>query len=218
MKHLRISIVISVIALVAMNFPTSIFGQTAIGIRGGMSRATIGGDDASEEGVDADARIGITLGASATIPIQDKFSLRLGGNYVQKGAKSQYGGLEGKINADYIELSGLGVFKLAPSDKSQASVYMLVGPSVAFNTKCEGSVSGSSFSEDISLSGDCGEDTNSFDFGITGGIGAGMAISEQMTFSIDLLYTLGLLSADKVDDIKNRTLTLRAGIGFPIGK
>ena len=173
----------------------------------------MGGSDAEN----ADALIGITLGASATIPMQDKFSLRLGGNYVQKGAKIQDGGLEGKINVDYIELSGLGVFKLAPSE-SQASLYMLVGPSVAFNTKCEGSVSGSLFSEDISLSDDCGENTNSFDFGITGGIGAGMAISEQMTFSVDLLYTLGILSADKVDDIKNRTLTLRAGIGFPIGK
>ena len=213
MKHLRKSIVIGVMALVAMNFPSPIFGQTTLAIQGGMSRATVGGSDAEN----ADALIGITLGASATIPLQDKFSLRLGGNYVQKGAKIQDGGLEGKINVDYIELSGLGVFKLAPSE-SQASLYMLVGPSVAFNTKCEGSVSGSLFSEDISLSDDCGENTNSFDFGITGGIGAGMAISEQMTFSVDLLYTLGILSADKVDDIKNRTLTLRAGIGFPIGK
>lgn len=213
MKHLRKSIVIGIIALVAMNFPTSIFGQTTIGIRGGMSRATVGGIDAEN----ADALIGITLGASATIPIQDKFSLRLGGNYVQKGAKTEDEGLEGKINADYIELSGLGVFKLAPSE-SQASVYMLVGPSVAFNTKCEGSVSGTILSESINIASDCGEDTNSFDFGITGGIGAGMAISEQITFSIDLLYTLGLLSVDKVDDVKTRTLTLRAGIDFPIGK
>ena len=215
MKHLRKSIVISVLALVAMNFPTPIFGQTTLAIQGGLSRATVGG---TVDGIDidnVDALIGITLGASATIPLQDKFSLRLGGNYVQRGAKNIPGeGLEVTINADYIELSGLGVFKLAPSE-SQASVYMLVGPSVAFNTKCEGSAS----SEDISLSGgDCGEDTNSFDFGITGGIGAGMAISEQMTFSVDLLYILGILSVSKVDDIKNRTLTLRAGIGFPIGK
>ena len=88
MKYLRKSIVIGVMALVALNFPTSIFGQTAIGIRGGMSRATIGGDDASEEGVDVDARSGIKVGASATIPIQDKFSLRLGGDYVQKGFRA----------------------------------------------------------------------------------------------------------------------------------
>ncbi len=213
MKHLRRSIVIGIIALVAMNFPTSIFGQTTLAIQGGLSRATVGGSDAEN----ADARIGITLGASATIPIQDKFSLRLGGNYVQKGAKTEDEGLEGKLNADYIELSGLGVFNLTPSE-SQTSVYMLVGPSVAFNTKCEGSISGTILSESINIASDCGEETNSFDFGITGGVGAGVAISEQTTFSIDLLYTLGLLSADKVNDVKTRALILRAGVGFPIGK
>ena len=51
MKHLRKSIVISIIALVAMNFPIPIFGQTTITIRGGMSRANVGGAGVSEEGV-----------------------------------------------------------------------------------------------------------------------------------------------------------------------
>ena len=213
MKHLRTSIVIGIMTLAAMNFPTSIFGQTTIAIQGGLSRATVGGSDAEN----ADARIGITLGASATIPIQEKFSLQFGGNYVQKGAKTEEEGLEGKINADYIELSGLGVFNLTPSG-SQASVYMLVGPSVAFNTKCEGSVSGTILSESINISSDCGEETKSLDLGITGGIGTEMAMSEGMTFSIDLLYTLGLLSVDKVGDVKTRALILRAGVGFPIGK
>ncbi len=213
MKHLRKSIVIGVMALVAINFPTSIFGQTAIAIQGGLSRATVGGNDAEN----ADARIGITLGASATIPIQDKFSLRLGGNYVQKGAKTEEEGLEGKLNADYIELSGLGVFNLAPSE-SQASVYMLVGPSVAFNTKCEGSVSGTILSESINISSDCGEETKSFDLGITGGIGTEMAMSEGMTFSVELLYTLGILSIAEGEDVKNRAIALQVGVGFPIGK
>ena len=85
MKHLRRSIVIGIMALVAMNFPASIFGQTTLAIQGGLSRATVGGSDAEN----VDARIGITLGASATIPIQEKFSLQFGGNYVQKGAKTE---------------------------------------------------------------------------------------------------------------------------------
>ena len=213
MKHLRKSIVISVMALVAMNFPTSTFGQTTIAIQGGLSRTTASGSDAEN----ADARIGIALGASATIPIQDKFGLQLGGNYVQKGVKTEDEGLEGKLNIDYIELSGLGVVNLTPSE-SQASVYMLVGPSVAFNTKCEGSVSGTMLSESINIASDCGEETKSFDLGITGGIGTEMAVSEQMTFSVDLLYTLGLLSVFSDAEGKNRALILRAGIGFPIGK
>lgn len=118
------------------------------------------------------------------------------------------------VSLDYIELSGLGVFKLAPSE-SQASVYMLVGPSMAFNTKCEGSYSGVILSESFNETEGC--DSKSFDFGITGGIGTEMAISEGMTFSVELLYTLGLLSIEG-EDIKNRAIALQVGVGFPIGK
>ena len=219
MRHLRKSIVISVIALVAMNFPIPIFGQATIGIRGGVSRANVGG-----EGVDVDARTGIKVGASATIPIQDKFSLRLGGDYVQKG----YGiemvsissldlndlGLDlddlsfgGDVSLDYIELSGLGVVNLTPPE-SPASVYVLAGPAIGINVKCE------------AAGEDCGDDgLKTLDLGITGGIGTEMAISEGMTFSVELLYTLGLLSIDSEgEDIKNRAIALQVGVGFPIGK
>lgn len=211
MKHLRKSIVISVIALVAMNFPTSIFGQTTIGIRGGMSRATVGVTVDGSDIDNVDARIGITLGASATIPIQDKFSLRLGGNYVQKGYGFEIPSLGGDLDVslDYIELSGLGVVNLTPPE-SAASVYVLAGPAIGINVKCE--VAGE----------DCGDDEDgpkTLDLGITGGIGTEMAMSEGMTFSVELLYTLGLLSiAEEGDDIKNRSIALQVGVGFPIGK
>lgn len=204
-------VLMGVIALAALHYPIPIFGQTTLAIRGGMSRATVGGSDAKL----AVALIGITLGASATIPIQEKFSLQLGGDYVQKG----YRNLGFTTNVDYIELSGLGASRLAAFE-NQASVYMFVGPSVAFNIRCGASFSspaGILYSPGISVS-DCGEGPNSFDFGITGGVGAEKAISEQLTFSVNLLYTMGLLLAAKEADIKNRTLILRAGVGFPIRK
>ncbi len=209
MKHLRKSIVIGAMALVAMNFPTSIFGQTTIGIRGGMSRASASGNF---DGADVDARTGIKLGASATIPIQDKFSLRLGGDYVQKG----YGlsaDLEGlsvsaDISLDYIELSGLGVVNLTPPE-SAASVYVLAGPAIGINAKCEAA------GEDC---GDGDDGPKTLDLGITGGVGTEMAMSEGMTFSVELLYTLGLLSIAEGEDVKNRAIALQVGVGFPIGK
>ena len=66
----------------------------------------------------------------------------------------------------------------------------------------------------------CGDDTRSIDLGTTVGVGAEMAVSEQMTLSVDLRYTLGLLSIDKTgdEDIKNRDLILQVGVGFPIGQ
>ena len=209
MKHLRKSIVISVLALVAMNFPTSIFGQTTLAIQGGMSRASASGNF---DGADVDARTGIKLGASATIPIQDKFSLRLGGDYVQKGyglsADLEGLSISADVSLDYIELSGLGVVNLTPLE-SAASVYVLAGPAIGINVKCEAA------GEDC---GDDGDGPKTLDLGITGGIGTEMAMSEGMTFSVELLYTLGLLSIAEGEDVKNRAIALQVGVGFPIGK
>ena len=209
MQHLRRSIVIGTLALVALNFPAPIFGQTTIGIRGGMSRASASGNF---DGADVDARTGIKLGASATIPIQDKFSLRLGGDYVQKGyglsANLEGLSISADVSLDYIELSGLGVVNLMPPE-SAASVYVLAGPAIGVNVKCEAA------GEDC---GDDGDGPKTLDLGITGGIGTEMAMSEGMTFSVELLYTLGLLSIAEGEDVKNRAIALQVGVGFPIGK
>ncbi len=218
MIHLPKYIIASVIALTTVNFPAPVPGQTTLAIRGGLSRATMSGiEDLGESALKA--RTGLSLGASATIPIQDNFSLRLDGGYVQKGYSAEATGLEANLYLDYIELSGLGAVKLTPSG-SPASVYAFAGPSLAFNTKCEGSATVSLGGESTSGSESCGDDVRGIDLGITGGIGAVMAVSEKMSLSVDLRYTLGLLSVDKTgdDDIKNRDLILQVGVGFPIGE
>ena len=217
MKHLPKYIVVSFIALTTVNFPAPVPGQTTLAIRGGLSRATMSGVDLA--GADLDARIGLSLGASATIPIQDNFSLRLDGGYVQKGYSAGSEGFEANLFLDYIELSGLGAVNLTPSG-SPASVYALAGPSLAFNTKCEGSASYSLGGESGTISESCGDDIRGIDLGITAGIGAVMAVSEKMSLSVDLRYTLGLLSVDTTgdEDIKNRDLVLQVGVGFPIGQ
>ena len=217
MKHLPKYIVASVIALTTVNSPAPVPGQTTLAIRGGLSRATMSGVDLA--GADLDARIGLSLGASATIPLQDNFSLRLDGGYVQKGYSAGSEGFEANLFLDYIELSGLGAVNLTPSG-SPASVYALAGPSLAFNTKCEGSASYSLGGESGTISESCGDDIRGIDLGITAGIGAVMAVSEKMSLSVDLRYTLGLLSVDTTgdEDIKNRDLVLQVGVGFPIGQ
>ena len=209
----------SVFVLTALHNPVSISAQTTLAIRGGVSRATMSGLE--EEGVDLDPRIGLSLGASATIPLQDNFGLRLDGGYVQKGQSGKEDGLEVNLFLDYIELSGTGIVSLTPSE-SPASIYAFAGPSFGFNTKCEASarVSGIEGVEDLGGSTSCGDDVSGIDLGITAGIGADMAIAEGMTFSVNLRYTLGLTNVDKAgeDDLKNRNLSILAGVGFPIGE
>ena len=205
MKHLQKFIVLmGVMALSTLHNPIPIFGQTTIAFQGGLNRATIGGLDVDERFIDA--RIGIKVGASATIPIQERFGLQLGGNYVQKGFVNNES--DATLNFDYIELSGLSIVKLVPPGGS-ASIYMLAGPAVAYNLKCQ-------YVDDWVNEEDCKDEIKDLDLGITGGIGTEIAISERMIFSVELLYTLGLLSLseNEVDtyDIKNRSITLQVGI------
>ncbi|MDE3258696.1 MAG: porin family protein [Gemmatimonadota bacterium] len=212
--------IISAVALAATCVPATTFGQTTLTIRGGMSRATLSG--VLTEGVPESAlkaRTGLSVGASATIPVQDNFGLRLDGGYVQKGYRAEQQGLEANYYIDYIELSGLGAINLTPSG-SPSTANLLIGPSFAFKTGCEKSATISVGGETSNVSESCGEDTRAVDLGITGGIGARMAVSEQMTLSMDLRYTLGLLSVDETgdEDIKNRNLILQVGVGFPIGE
>ena len=224
MKRLQQSIVLaSAFVLAAIYSPVSISAQTTVAVRGGVSRATMSGVPV-EGAASLDPRIGLSLGASATIPMQGNFGLRLDGGYVQKGYSGKLGALEANFSLDYIELSGTGVVNLTPSE-SPASVYAQAGPSFGFNTKCEASarVSGIEGFEDLdggSASESCGDDVSGIDIGVTAGIGADMAISDGMTFSVNLQYTLGLTNVDKAgdEDIKNRSLTLQAGVGFPIGE
>lgn len=225
MKCLHQFIVLTVVFIVAAIYnPVSILAQTTLAIRGGLSRATMSVVESDEtEDDDLDRRIGLSLGASATIPLRDNLGLWLDAGYVQKGASAKEDGLEINLFVDYIELSGAGVVSLTPSE-SQVSVYALVGPSLAFKSKCEFSSAIEGFDEDLGLditsSFSCGDVVHGTDLGVTAGIGADMAIAEGMTFSVNLRYTQGFTNVDKTDDevIKNRTLTLLAGFGLPIGE
>ena len=220
MKQLWRSILISALTFAAINVPAAISAQTTLVIRGGLSRATMSGVPTYGLPESAlKARTGLSLGASATIPVQENFGLRLDCGYVQKGYRAELQGAEGNLYIDYIELSGLGSVNLAPSGSS-ATANLHVGPSFAFKTGCEASATVSLGGETSNVSELCGEYVKGIDLGITGGIGAEIAVSEQMTLAVDLRYTLGLMSIDESgeEDVKNRNLTLQVGVGFPIGE
>ena len=215
MNHLqRFIVLFSVLVLAAMHFPVPIFGQTTLAVRGGLGWATLNDDD-------AEVRTGIRGGAFATIPIQNTFGLQIGGNYVQKGANVTDADARASLKLDYIEFSGLGMARFSP-DGGSASVYVLAGPVVGFNVKCAVSISTGGASESLSCDDFAeifDEDINiKPDVGLTGGVGTEIAISDRMTLSAELQYTLGLLSVtDEEDAAKNRVFALQVGVGFPIG-
>ena len=212
MKHMSKCIVFACVAAGAMN-PPPVFAQTTLSVRAGLSRATMSGDWAQSAAVKS--RTGLTLGVSGTLPLQEQFSLRVDGAYVQKGARATDAWEKLDLNLDYIEFSGLGQVNFAPSGEP-ASFYAFAGPSLGIKAACNAT--------DINLdegsrdSDSCGDDIKGIDLGITGGVGAEMPFSDDMTVSVDLRYTLGIMSVDDGSaDFKNRNLVLQVGVGFPVG-
>ena len=77
------------------------------------------------------------------------------------------------------------------------------------------SVQGEERSEDCDATG-----LRAFDFGVAGGAEAEIGLSDRLALSVGASYNLGLLDvSDGESDefLKNRTLTLRVGVVFPIG-
>ena len=216
MKHPLKSIVLCGVAAAVMHSGPAL-SQTKLGVRAGLSRATASGVKVVTGATNVTARTGLSLGVSGTLPLQDSFRLRVDGAYVQKG----YGGMLGwgrlEFNLGYIEVAGMGLMDFAP-DGAPASFYALAGPSLAVKTGCEYTRTGEESGE-LEAGGSCGEDVRGIDLGITGGVGAEMPFSDDMTVSAELRYTLGFMSILKDSDeaIKNRNLVLQIGVGFPIG-
>ena len=175
MKNLRRFIILMSILVLASVSP--VFGQT-LAIQGGLSRATLSGSDAGGE---VNSRNGLKIGAAATVPVAERSGLQLGLAYAQRGARLS-ADLEGDVEIvgaalsttlklDYIEVSALGKVGI-PLGESSASMHVLAGAVVAFNTKSEANLP-------VFGTVDLGEAVKTTDFGLSGGVGAEMPVSRR---------------------------------------
>jgi hypothetical protein len=182
-----------------------------MGIKAGLNVATTGGADASSQSITSfNAGMFATFNVAGLLAIQPELL------YTVKGYKVSYavldeigpipfgsGNVTGKIS--YLEIPIL--FKLNTSSLSIIRPNIFAGPEVAFKLSSK-AVSGSPSSEqDL-------QNINSTDFGII--IGMGININLPITtLMIDIRYDIGmrvLHSSTNPPDIKNRVLTLNAGI------
>lgn len=210
MMHPLKSIVLYAAAAAVMHSGPAL-SQTTLGIRAGLSRAAASNVPGATTKA---ARTGLSLGVSGILPLQESFSLRVDGGYAQKGYRATGDRERLEVNLDYIEFSGLGLLNVTTSG-APASFYAYAGPSLGIRAACGATLTdvedGSAESES------CGESDKGVDFGIAGGIGAEMPFSDGMTVSAELRYTLGFVSTIEDYDVKNRSLLLQVGVGFPVG-
>ena len=207
---------------------TPAFGQVSIAVTGGVNIASLDiSTDSDFFSPDLKSVTRLSIGLAASIPASDGWGIQLGGSYSQKGGRFDFSeqgvSAESRVETDYLEFTALGRAQF-PVSGDRVSAHLLAGPALAlasscgFTAKATGPDGGT-----FEFGGDCDEDTgletSAFDLGLAGGGGLEIKLLDTLGISFGLLYTYGLLDLDKSDgdSLKQRALTLRAGLAYSIG-
>ena len=206
---------------------TPAFGQVSIAVTGGVNIASLDISTGSDFAPDLKSVTRLSIGLAANIPASDGWGLQLGGSYSQKGGRfeiSEQGvNAESRVETDYLEFTVLGRAQF-PVSGDRVSAHLLAGPALALESSCQLTAKatgpgGGTFEFAEDCDGDIGLDRSTYDFGLAGGGGLEIKLADTLGMSFGLLYTYGLLDLDKSDSdfMKQRALTLRAGLVYSIG-
>lgn len=162
------------------------------------------GKDASE----SDFRTGVLLGLGVTYSIENTSGFTAKVLYSQKGAK--FGDIKQSLR--YIEVPVIGRVFFNREGVFRPNIF--IGPSFNFLT---GVTSKEGDGDAVKL--DNFKDVyNTFDFGVTGGIGFNWLIADETRIIIDGRYTHGLSDISKAEgSVINQAISVSAGVTFGIG-
>jgi hypothetical protein len=216
-SHMRLLIspltrVVTVLALVWGSASAS-HAQTVVGLHVGASIADLMGDDVE----DVETHTGIYAGATVHLSLNDRLGVVLGAGYTQKGAELNDPEVDGTLKLDYVEFPALLRFTFPSS--GHVAAYLQAGGAVGLRSRCE--VEGSEGS--VTATVDCDEiglELEKTDWGAVVGAGLAIDVTDRIDLVLDGFYTFGLVKLDDdpdPDDVRNRALTLRAGVAVPLG-
>jgi hypothetical protein len=187
------------LTLFALSAP-ALHGQTTLGIRGGVSGASIDVNNVGDL-VDDGNRTGFTGGAFFDWGGSSILGFQVGAAYTQKGAELDFGDVVEDLSLAYLEV-GLPLGNIKPS--------LFGGVGLGFNVSCD--VAGD----------DCGDDVKGTEW--SGIFGADVAFYlGSFSIWVDGRYHYGLNDVSDVadgadfDELKNRAWSFQAGLGFPLG-
>ena len=168
------------------------------------------GVSVSKYGMDAgtnDFKSGAIGGLFITYSIKNTFGITTKVLYSQKGAT--FKSIDTKQTLNYIEVPIIGRFFLVKEGDFRPNIF--VGPSLGFLTGATNKV-GSNNRVNID---NYSSVFNSFDFGVTGGMGFEFRIMNETYFIIDARYTHGLSDITKAAGVvNNNSFGMTAGLSF----
>ena len=182
--------------LTVLTLTTTIsFAQAQFGATAGLNMANVSGDD-----MDADMKIGMHVGVSASFELSDAMTLKTGALYSMKGMQDSEGGETVKFNLSYIEIPANLSF--AVSDQ----MFLMAGPYIGLLMSAKVMWDGD---EVLDLK----DDIRAMDLGIN--IGAGFAVTEVI--SINAGYQMGLTSLDDEGDGDGKNANIHIGMTYSFG-
>lgn len=186
--------------LVAMNASTMAFTTTG--------PATIG----------ASQVIGVGGGFGVAFPVSGRYGVQIGAQFAQKGARMTVRGGDVAAGADitFENLDFTALARISALTVGDLPLYALIGPYASFELDCRLVLDAGAGAGRFTSSNDCRSgnlDTQSIDFGISGGVGIEMGTGETR-ITAGLLYSYGIQDIDKYvgDTVRHRVLNIHAGV------
>ncbi|MFH1219380.1 MAG: porin family protein [Candidatus Eisenbacteria bacterium] len=203
MRQLVAALALALVLVASQAFAAT--AGTGYGIKGGLSIASVHGDDVESP----DSRIVGCFGGFIEIPINEMISFQPELLYAMKGAKYTEGDREWTWKLTYIEIPML--FKINIPTSGAIDPFVAAGPEVAF--KVSSKVEASDQLITIELDD---EDVKGTDLGIIIGGGIGFPMMNHRAM-LEARYDLGLTTIDNSAweaDVKNNVISVLVGVAF----
>ena len=206
---------------------TSALGQVSLAATGGVNIASMDFSTDDDFVPDFQSVTRLSIGLAANIPASGSWGIQLGGSYSQKGGRYDFAqpdaSAEARIETDYVELTVLARAQF-PLSGDRVSAHLLAGPALALESSCQ--LTGKATGPDgntFEINEGCDDATglyrSNYDLGLAGGGGLEVKLLDALGMSFGVLYTYGLVDFDTSDSVsmKQRALSLRAGLVYSIG-
>ena len=187
----------------------------------GMNAATMSFASGGPLTLDASRRTGVAGGVAVAFPSPvggDRFGIRIGAHYAQKGAgvALRADAAAGAAEVSFESVDFTALVRVSAPPTLNLPLYALVGPYASFEVDCRIVVEAGAGMGRFSASDDCANanlDTQSFDFGLSGGLGFEIGAGANR-INVGLLYSHGLQDIDKYtgESAKHRVLSILAGV------
>ena len=162
--------------------------------------------------------IGVGGGLGVAFPVSGRYGVQIGAQFAQKGARMTLGagGVSPSADVTFESLDFTALARISAATVGNLPIYALVGPYASVELGCRFVPDASASPAGFPAGGDCRNsilDTQSTDFGLSGGLGIEMGTGETRITG-GLLYSYGIQDIHKYvgESASHRVLNIHVGV------